>query len=466
VLQVRGTLTVGPAGRIEANGGHGFGGVGWWTVPGGGGGGGGGTIVLMAGRRIVLHAHGETFANRDYDFAISADGGMTAIAGVSESTLFGPIRSKYPPNGQDTVSAAAYAFVPLGGFGGLGTIQLMVPVGTNNPDGTNTVLDDAISIVRNGVELQGPEKQRYLGWRGFAGEGGVHRDDFGAPTGTIGGQGDLRPDPILMPVPFASNGRARARSPWLPLGGLFRRPVAAPDGLPRAVVGAGLQFARHARADGWLPFDQGRLVPPASAAGCFAQPIRVESVTRDAAVGGGLQVARLASALPDTAAGAYTGRLAVFGLPVGAVWSRAHVVASADDTLSFEPAANVPAGTFVQVYEGFADLAGAEPDAYTAGPGLTLPRANARIGFAFHRDPAHAAASGDDPGRFPPEVDTWLFDLSEPSVRSHLQNFGPRFLQWDVLLDGEFGAALGGGTPPADAGSAIALQRFWLPVRY
>lgn len=77
VLQVRGTLTVGTTGRIEANGGSGWGRtsafVDW---VGGGGGGAGGTVVLMAGQAIVLHAHGETFTNRDYDFVLSADGGI------------------------------------------------------------------------------------------------------------------------------------------------------------------------------------------------------------------------------------------------------------------------------------------------------------------------------------------------------------------------------------------------------
>lgn len=74
---------------------------------------------------------------------------------------------------------------------------------------------------------------------------------FGNPTGTIGGQGDIRPDPVLMPVPFATHGKAGARSEWLPLG----------------VVGENLTFERQARPDGWLPFGAGRLLPETSGAG-------------------------------------------------------------------------------------------------------------------------------------------------------------------------------------------------------
>ena len=37
-----------------------------------GGGDGGGLVVLAAGNRIVLRAHGETYANNDCDFALYA----------------------------------------------------------------------------------------------------------------------------------------------------------------------------------------------------------------------------------------------------------------------------------------------------------------------------------------------------------------------------------------------------------
>ncbi|MCA8950590.1 MAG: hypothetical protein KDE27_13885, partial [Planctomycetes bacterium] len=214
VLRVRGTLTLGPQGRIDADGGHGSGTEYLYSTErmGGGGGGAGGMVVLMAGDGIVIHTHGGTFANRDYDFPISADGG------ICRSSSFGPwyFRSKYPQNGQPTFSGSQYDDAPLGGFGGMGLVQLMVPVGRSNDDDTNTVLDDAITIVRNGVPLRGLAKQRFLGWRGFPDENGVLVDDFGNPTGTIGGQGDIRPDPVLLPVPFATHGTARAQSGWLP----------------------------------------------------------------------------------------------------------------------------------------------------------------------------------------------------------------------------------------------------------
>lgn len=450
VLQVRGRVVVGSTGSVHANGGNG---CSIWnyapSVLGGGGGGAGGTVVLMAGQGIALHTHGETFANRDYDFALAADGG------VSRGSTFGlTVLRKYPANGQPVFTEVEYHATAFGGFGGMGAIQLMVPVGTTNADGTNTVLDDAITILRNGIELTGVEKQRYLGWRGFADANGVFVDDFGVPTGTIGGQGDMRPDPILMPCPFASDGRARARSEWQPLGGLFRREVGAPDGLPRAVVGDGLAFARHARADGWLPYGDGRLLAEAAGGGLLAVPIAIAAVTVDTASGRELQAVHLAAALPRTEAGAYTGRLAVFTHPVGGSWGRARVVASAADALFFEPGVDVPSGAYVQLYDWSADLATAAPP---PDPALGLPRANARIGLAFHRDPEHAAATGWDPQRYPPEVGTFLYDLADPLVRGDLQGFGPRALQWDVVLDGAFG-----GAEPVP----IALRRFWLPARF
>ncbi len=463
VLQVRGTLTLGPTGHIEANGGNGERQLYYYGDEiGGGGAGAGGMIVLMAGRAIVLHAHGETFANLDYDFAMSADGGICRPGPRSSLVL----PSKYPANGSPTISGSAYDSEPLGGFGGLGVIQLMVPPGTDNADGTNTVLDDAITIVRNGITLQGAEKQRFLGWRGFQNEFGTYLDDFGMPTNTIGGQGDMRPDPVLMPAPFASHGRARARSPWLPLGGTARRSLSTPDGEPRAVLGEPLVFGNHARADGWLPFGNGQLTATATE-GLLAQPTAIESMAIDTTTfDHPVYAMRLTAALPQSEPDAYASTVANLTMITGSSVARLRVLGNANNTLFLEPESTLPINAaWVQLHAFHAELATPAPDTY-AGILQTLPRANARIGFAFHRDPANAQTSGADPNRFPTQTGTFLFDLAEPGTRSALQAFGATAMQWDALLDGEYRTLPGDTPPPADANSAIALRRFWLPVRF
>src|SRR5690606_2762487 len=103
------------------------------------------------------------------------------------------ISAKYP------VGNNTWDLLPAGGFGGLGVIQLMTPIGTN-VDGTNTVLDDGIELYRSGQRLTGAAKTRYLGWRGYLDPNGIWVDDAGNPTGVGKGHGDMRPDPILLPL--------------------------------------------------------------------------------------------------------------------------------------------------------------------------------------------------------------------------------------------------------------------------
>lgn len=101
--------------------------------------------------------------------------------------------SKYPPgNPSSDVSSA-------GGHGGLGLVELVTRPG-NDADGTNTILDDGIDLYLNGVQLTGAQKSQYLGWRGFPDPQGVWVDDFGNPTKVGRGYGEMRPDPVLLPL--------------------------------------------------------------------------------------------------------------------------------------------------------------------------------------------------------------------------------------------------------------------------
>jgi hypothetical protein len=90
----------------------------------------------------------------------------------------------------------------------------------------------------------------------------------------------------------------------------------------------------------------------------------------------------------------------------------------------------------------------------------------ARRAAAFHRAPSAALAQGFDPERFPAEVGTFVCDLTAPMTRAALRAFAARAVQWDVLLDGEWRSGPFDQPPPAGPGSAVALRRVFLPVRY
>lgn len=189
-----GKIVIGPTGKITSNGGNGGGGEQARSNShgGGGGGGSGGMIALYAYTHIELHTHGETYANNDFDFAITADGG------VGKQGVFSglPIEGKYPP----PATAAAFDRYGAGAMGGLGVIQLATRLSTSNADNTNTIFDDNVHVVRGGMRLVGAEKQRYLAWRGFLNTSGVGVDDHGVPTNIGDNEGDLRPSPSLLPL--------------------------------------------------------------------------------------------------------------------------------------------------------------------------------------------------------------------------------------------------------------------------
>jgi hypothetical protein len=188
-----GLVRIGALGRLRADGGNGGGGeqAGSNNLGGGGGGGSGGMVVVLSTVGIEIETHGGTYGNGDYDFAISADGG------IGTQGLFSgvPVAGKYPPVRASTLDAT-----PIGGLGGMGVIELLTPPGAN-ADNTNTVLDDNVHFVQNGVRLTGSAKQAYLAWRGwFDSASGTSVDDSGRPTNIGSAEGDIRPSPVLLPV--------------------------------------------------------------------------------------------------------------------------------------------------------------------------------------------------------------------------------------------------------------------------
>jgi len=208
-----GTIRIGPNGLISANGGNGGGGeqAGGNNQGGGGGGGSGGLVILHSLTGIELHAHGDTYANNDYSFPLSADGGL------GTQGRFGGLEwlTKYPPPGSPpNFNGALWDNAPSGALGGMGIVQMAAPTGSNS-DGTNTILDDNIHFIDStGQPMTGTEKERYLAWRGFPNAQGVWVDDYGMPTYNnpkttpnypawasqygVDSEGDIRPAPILF----------------------------------------------------------------------------------------------------------------------------------------------------------------------------------------------------------------------------------------------------------------------------
>lgn len=471
IVQASGRIVIGRTGRIRADGGHGIGGeqAGASNFGGGGGGGAGGMVVLMSSERIVLHMHGDTFANLDYDFAISADGGVCRTGTFSSPIVHG----KYPMRGQPVIGGPLYDSAPLGGFGGLGVIQLMAPIGGSNADRTNTVLDDCIDVLDPiGQPLQGADKQRFLAWRGYPDAAGTPVDDFGLPTNAGGGEGDLRPSPVLLPVPFGS--RSRARRGWLPFGAVPRRPLQQADDLPRGVIASagerGPQPLLQRLQDGWLPWRSAAGGLLADADAVLTAPLPIVSATAEGRHGRSRYRLELASPLaaePDRHAGNLAELLGGNGEPLAAMTIREHE----GNVLWLDAEAALPAAARqlqVRSWQLQGDFGGSPtPGAYPGGDAQPVPQQNVHLGLAFHRAPERALASGSDPDRLPHEVGTFWSDLQAQGREQQLLQFGATHAMWDVVLEQAFArspadrpAAWNFHTPP------LVLQRLLLRFRY
>ncbi|MBK8098192.1 MAG: hypothetical protein IPK26_13855 [Planctomycetes bacterium] len=453
VIQAIGRITVEATGRIVADGGHGGGGeqAGSCNEGGGGGGGSGGMILLMAGERIVLHTRGSnaawTYQENDYDCVLSADGGVTLTG-----TFGGPnVTGKYPASGQLPMTGVEYDQNPLGGFGGLGVIQLMAPPG-DNADGTNTILDDGIDVFRSGQQLSGAQKQRMLAWRGLPQPDGRRVDDAGNVVDIGANEGDIRPAPQLLPTPISA--RSRARSRWLPLGAAVRRPLAAPDGGARyllanggngAVPGPQFSFAGTTTnaavgGPGWVAFDVvgGRAL--AAAPAVLSTPAGIARA-EVGIVHRGQAAHRIE--LSEAALGELSDRYAHYRVEIADVAGNAlgsfRILAHEAQSLVVAATAPWPQGAGrLQVRAHFfdVDVDGSEGLGAVTGTGnAATPAANVRIGFAFHRNSPAAVQSGEDPDRYPSRVGEFVHDLADPAVAEAVRRFGASWVQWDVLFD-------------------------------
>ena len=480
IVKALGPIIIQESGRIVADGGSGGGGEPSSSSQqgGGGGGGAGGMVILMSAERIEIHVPGNTYANNDYDFSISADGGVTRTGNQAPI-----VPGKYPESGT-TINDAwrlNYDSAPLGGFGGMGIVQLMTPPGdaTTSTDGTNTVLDDKIDIFSQGAQMLGILKEARLAWRGFPNAFGQGVNDAGGvinPT-NADNEGDIRPAPILLPTAFAS--RTRLRSKWIDTGATARRGLIAPDELPRGIVTsanvqtgpsyewAGVEDNAASIALGYADFavNQGvtSLVFPSAVAATNILTMNANStfLARPA-----YRVRLTQSTLGQDVDrwNQYEAQLlAADGTVVGSHRIMSH---TADElVLSPESGALSTEATQVRVIAKFFDIttngAPGLGSTYVGASGSRIPVSNIRFGFAFHTNPQDSNAP-----RYPADG-SYAYDLTDPVVQENIRSIGASFVQWDILFDTAFQTSPQDGPPDLNPETPRPEVRFLrMPFRF
>ncbi len=504
IVKALGRIVVKSRGLINANGGDGGGGeqAGTNGAAGGGGAGSGGMIVLMSGSGIHIVRHGGANfdigayadgnlsgnTNGSYTFAVQADGGI-GLRGPFQGNA---ISGKYPGLGGPS-SNAAWDFNPLGGFGGLGLIQLMVPPGPSagaNVDGTATRLDDNIFFYNDDVKLDaglasatnphapgGPAmtgivKQKFIGWRGVLDEQGVGHDDSGNPVTlpfSNHGEGDIRPSPILLPAPFGATSRLRSR--WIDTGATARLPdPTGTDQAPRKMV------ERIDQGDPTNPFTSLTAGPTYLFSGAFHEAGRPLGYVRYDATGASREIPvvlptpapvaaveanaqwrgqpayvvrlRGESALLGQVPGRYTGYRAQLRNNLGSVIGAYRILGhtgteihlSPDD--GFLPEEPTAAVQLIADLVGFRNTDGEGFGATYVENGVNVPFINARIGFAFHVNPKEGLPGTN---RYPsdPTLFAHNLDLQRPEVMRQIRALGKLnngtkgavSVQYDILFN-------------------------------
>jgi len=476
IVKALGPIVIADTGRITADGGNGGGGEPSASCArgGGGGGGAGGMVVLMSATRIEINARGTgaqyTYAQNNYDFSISADGGVCRTGAGSPA-----IAGKYPSVSGTQITTTfltTYDSAPLGGFGGMGIVQLMAPPGTN-ADNTNTALDDNIRVLQGPSELTGTAKQAMLAWRGFPDAQGVGRDDFNNPTNIGDNEGDIRPAPVLLPVPFGAKSRLRSR--WIDTGASQRRPLLVDNDTARGIVtstgdvpGPWYEFQGLDSATGYanavVVNGRGKVdYPPIGGAVAIATKDTAASFLGQPAFRVELAQATLGD-VADRFVGYEAEVLSATNVPVGSFRILSH--SNRALLLSPESGAFPASGAKIQLRAKFFRLVtnGEEGlgSVYIGSGGGFVPNANVRIGFAFHKNPADGMAP-----RYPATPGTFTYNLADPGVQEQIRSQGLTFVQWDLTFDGQF-KSTGADSPPAFGPTTPRPQLEWLrlPFRF
>lgn len=520
LVQALGRVVIRANGVIRASGGNGGGGAEAGTNgnAGGGGGGSGGMVVLMAAGGIHIAAHGDTYSDGQitgnatgaYDFAVEADGGI----GVREPFQGNWIGGKYPGRGGPD-RWQVFDVNPIGGFGGMGLVQFMTAPGENRSihdggDGTNTRLDDHVFFYPDDARLDeglaspnphaaagpafvGLTKMRYLGWRGLIDEHGVGRDDLGEvvtlPRGGHG-EGDIRPAPILLPVPFGPLSRLRSR--WIDTGATARRedptgnepaartfvpyvdPREPTNPFTNLLAGPTYVFGgtvhEAGEAQGYVRYRQTPSGVEREVQDALPVALLVAAVTAEASWRGqpAYRVDLQSSSPLLAPRERYVGYRAVLQAQLGEPLDSYGIVWHDDRSLLLSPDAGpLPdrAVGRVQVQADFFGLAQTDGETFRTSrfeQGRRVPTANVRIGFAFHVQPSRPRMVGArDWNRVPRDPTAFLhsLDRARPDVMRELRELGKAegrtegatAVQYDLLFNAQFSEL-----PPGYLGSAAA----------
>lgn len=402
IVKALGRIIVGPKGLISANGGNGGGGedLGTGRLGGGGGGGSGGMVVLSSSQGIDIYQHGGLWANRDTEFAITADGGIGINRAPNART------TKYPTAGGGRVNN--------GGYGGLGIIQLMAPAGQdkdNGGAGTGNPQDDFIRYLDSGDnEIQNK-------------------------TGMLV-NGELRPNPVIMPVTYGRNSTFESR--FVSTGATVRRVVSNALGQARATTttpafeptaenygpawffngleqaGASAGFLRTTRSTGLLDIP----VKTINSLSSF-QVVAADATVVDYRAQSAYRVRLDGNRLPDD--GSLVNHIARLRDGSGKALADFRMLGATANELFLDAREGaMPAGVaslqilekFVEVFtdgqEGLGPIFDVGTDRY--------PIANVQLGFAFHKDPSKPdiVTQGNtliDRNRFPAALNTYVYDL-------------------------------------------------------
>lgn len=507
IVKCLGPIVIAEGGRISADGGHGGGGAqsGSSSRGGGGGGGSGGMVVLMSAQRIEINARGTGSGatarylyggiatdTNDFNFSISADGGACVTDNFA-TTGTSIVRAKYVVTGSAIAANfnVTYDTAPLGGYGGMGVVQLMAPAGDNLTDGTNTKLDDNILFFRGGVLATGLQKENLIGWRGYPNSSGQGVGDTGvavpsyfpppppaAQTSRADNEGDIRPAPILLPSPFGT--KTRLRSNWIDTGSTARRSLPfGDDGLPRGVTdiagnlsGPRYEFSGYRisgqTSTGYTDYELfGSAARPKFTTVIPAAPVAQLTASASYLGAPAYQVDLADPALGDEA-DRFVGYHAELLSASGAVLGGYRVLSHGPQQALLAVEGALPAGAAsMRIQAKFYEIVtnGVEGLGQTYA-GLTgrVPVANVRIGFAFHSDPKSATAA-----RFPTTPGTFTYELDDPAVQESIRTLvgGAKFVQWDVLFDTAYQSVPGDQPLPLRPDTPRPELRFLrVPVRF
>lgn len=427
IIKSLGPIIVSSTGRISADGGRGGGGewAGSSRFGGGGGGGAGGMVVLMSATRIDLHTHQGTYANSDYNFAVTADGSISRVASYGSVRL-----QKYPP-GSDKNNT--------GGYGGMGIVQLQTPPGTD-ADETGTILDDNIRVIQGANVLTKASKTAYLI------------------------RGDIRPNPWFLASTFGRFSAAELH--WQTTAASERRESVTPQTAGARVIDSLLgksgpewyfqQLVNKSNQgnSGYMDTDvnSGALVfPPVQLANNVTRAVIQSSQSNGADYyGTKAHVLNLdKNYLPDPLTGGWNysnyrarlldksnsqvGEFRILSTEKNRILLDAGLTSLPDNLGSVEILAK-----FVRIETGGAEGLG---DSYELKVGQStqrFPKTNLQIGFAFHKDPSDPQISGGkDTNRFPQDVGTFLYDLDldDPATIEQIRKLHYRFAKAKVRFN-------------------------------